>query len=85
VRPGETGCLRCAEDLGAIATSRPGAAVLGPVAGAVGSFAAVAAFGLLGAGGPGAGAGLVIVDVAEPAAKRVAVPRRPECQDCGER
>ena len=82
IQPGETACYRCAfpsppPDPASCAT----AGILGPAAGVVGSLQALEALKLL-ARLP-VRDGFVQVDLHDLAVTRVAVERRPDCEDCG--
>jgi molybdopterin/thiamine biosynthesis adenylyltransferase len=82
IRPGETACYRCAfpappPDPASCAT----AGILGPAAGVVGSLQALEALKLL-ARLP-VRDGLLQIDLHDVAVTRVAVARRPDCEDCG--
>jgi molybdopterin-synthase adenylyltransferase len=81
VRPGRTACYRCA--FPEASDDAPGAGVLGPAAGVIGSIMALEAMRLLGGLEPELLDAFLSVDLQALSFTRVAVARQAACPDCG--
>jgi len=86
IRPGESACYRCAFPTAPPPGSVPSCAqagVLGPAAGVIGSLQALEALRLLARLDGALLDAFLQVDLEDAGFVRVAVRRRPECEDCG--
>ncbi|NPA05313.1 MAG: HesA/MoeB/ThiF family protein [Crenarchaeota archaeon] len=81
VLPGKTACLQCIAPRGAERIR--GGAVLGPVAGVVGSIEALEAIRILAGLGPSLAGQMLIVDCSGMVFEKIPVRRSPSCPVCG--